>query len=116
MRRLTIALMLVVIAAAGCRSKRKVRNTAVVEDGPLVSVVNAGDPRAAAQFLRGVYGIENDAWRWAMKTFAVSLRTPTGAAQNGARLELKFVYPEVVFSKAGAATISATVNGVALGP
>jgi hypothetical protein len=119
MRRLTIAsllLALFVLAPAGCKSRKKARNTATVEDGQLVSVVNTGDPRAAAQLVRGFHAIENDAWRWAMKSFVVSLRRPTGAAQNGARLELKFVYPEVVFKKAGATTISATINGVALPP
>ncbi len=117
MRRLIVAVaMLALLASAGCKSRRKARGGAAADDGQLVSIVNVADPRAAIQLTRGFHTIENDSWRWAMKTFAVALRRPTGAAQNGARLELKFVLPEAIFSKVGPTTISATINGVALAP
>jgi hypothetical protein len=117
MWRLTAAIALaalMVLAPAGCR-KKKVR-AGVEDDGQLVSVVNAGDQRKSMQLVRGFHGVENDSWRWTMKTFTVTLRPPAGSAQNGARLEMKFTIPEVMYNRVGDMTVTAKVNGVDLGP
>ena len=74
------------------------------------------DPRADAQLLRGVYPPEAGAWRWAAGKFTVILRPPAGAAQFGARLELKLNIPDVIHQQLGALTLSAEAAGVPLGP
>ena len=51
-----------------------------------------------------------------MKNFTVTLRPPAGADKNGARLELKFVIPDVMYNRVGDQTLNAKVNGVDLGP
>jgi hypothetical protein len=78
--------------------------------------VSVADPRAAVQLVKGFHALENDAWRWTMKSFTVTLRPPTGSDQNGAKLELKFVLPEVIFKRLGAVTLDAQINGIDLGP
>ena len=116
MRRLAIAipLALFVFASAGCRMKTQPK--VAVEDGQMASVVTAADPHTAVQFVRGLHGVENQSWRWTMKNFTVTLRPPTGTAEKGARLEMKFVLPEVMYNRVGDMTVSAQVNGVNLGP
>lgn len=109
-------LALLVLAPSACKTRKKPRLNPAEDDGQLVSVINVADPRAAVQLTRGFYALESDAWRWTMKKFAVTLRRPTGAAENGARLELKFVLPETIFNRVGPITISAIINGLALPP
>jgi hypothetical protein len=46
----------------------------------------------------------------------VILRPPLGAAQDGARLELKLNIPDAVFQQLGAVTLSATAGGTPLAP
>jgi hypothetical protein len=116
MRRLMVVLpllALVTLAPASCRRKRKTP-VAGADDGQLVTVLNVADPRAGVQLTRGFYGVEADSWRWTAKNFAVTLRTPTGAAQKGANLELKITVPEAIFAKTGPMTLSAKVNGMPL--
>jgi hypothetical protein len=112
-RRLVAALVLlacVTLVPVGCRRKKKVKAR---EDG-LASVVNVADPADSAQLVRGFSNVEADAWRWSTSKFSVVLRPPAGAAQNGAKLELKFTLHETV-SKLGPITVSATVNGTPAG-
>jgi hypothetical protein len=104
-------LMFVMLAPAGCRRKKKGRTR---EDG-LASVINVADPADSAQLVRGFSAVEADAWRWSTSKFAVVLRPPAGAAQNGAKLELRFTLADAV-SKLGPVTVSATVNGTAVDP
>lgn len=125
MRRLTIAPALVMIAVAlalpGCRIKKKAQQAkatapaASADDIPLASVVETSDPLHAKQLVRGFYGIENQSWRWTAKSFAVTLRPVKGSETKGAKLELKFVIPDVMFNRVGAMTIDATANGLDLG-
>jgi hypothetical protein len=117
MRRLTVALALITLALPGCRIRKKAQqNQAAVDDGQLASVVNAGDPHRAVQFVRGFYGIENQSWRWTAKNFTVTLRPVKGSDIKGAKLELKLVIPEVMFNRVGAMTVDGKVNGLDLGP
>jgi hypothetical protein len=111
-----IALIALVAMAPACRTRKKARPQAAEDDGQLASIVNVADPHAAIQLVRGFYPVENDAWRWTTKNFTVMLRPPSGSAQNGARLELKFAIPDVIFDRVGPMTLGARVNGVDLGP
>jgi multidrug efflux pump subunit AcrB len=77
MRRLIVSLLLLTVVFTGdaCRSKRRRSATAQVEDdGRLLTSVRMADPRGQIQLVRGFYSVEADAWRWAMKRFAVTLR------------------------------------------
>jgi hypothetical protein len=117
MRRLVAAAMLlavVIFAPVGC--KRKKKSSRLSDDEGLTSVVNVNDPAHSAQLVRGFYNLESDSWRWSAGKFVVVLRPPVGAAQKGARLELKFMLHENIFSKTGPITVSASVNGTALPP
>jgi len=119
MRRLTISLLLLAVVFTGdaCRSKRRRSATAQVEDdGRLLTTVRMSDARGAVQLGRGFYSVEADAWRWTMKNFSVTLRAPSGAAEKGTTLELRYSLPEVLVSKVGSITIAATVNGLSLPP
>jgi hypothetical protein len=121
MRRLTrlsavFALLAIVALAPACRTKRKPRAKVSDDDGQLASVVVVADSRSAVQLVRGFHNLEGEAWRWTMKSFTVTLRPPAGAAENGAKLELKFVLPEVIINRLGAMTLSAKVNGTDLPP
>jgi hypothetical protein len=114
---LTALLVLVASGSAACkRSKRNPGALVPEQDAPLTSVVNVNDPAASPQLVRGFYGLENNLWRWTMKRFEVALKPPPGAAQNGARLTLRFTIPEVISSRLGSITVSATINGLALPP
>jgi hypothetical protein len=117
MRRLTLAasLLLVVFASASCRIKKK-SAAKVEDDGQLVSVINVADPRGSVQLTRGFHGLENQSWRWTMKSFTATLRPPPGSAQKGASLQLKFTIPDVMFNRVGPMTVDARINGIDLGP
>jgi hypothetical protein len=114
-RRLVAAFVLlgfVAFGSAGCRRKKKGKAR---EDG-LASVINVADPADSAQIVRGFSSVEADAWRWSTSNFSVVLRPPAGAAQNGAKLELKFTLHGTVVNKLGPITVSAKVNGTAVDP
>ena len=114
MRRLIAAFALLTFVAIGpgaCRRKKKIKAR---EEG-LASVVNVADPSDSAQLVRGFSTVEADAWRWSTSKFAVVLRPPPGAAQNGAKLQLMFTLHESV-SKLGPVTVSAKVGGTPIDP
>ncbi len=118
MRRLTVSLLLIALVFTGdaCRRRRRSATAQVEDDGRLLTTVRMADPRGAVQLARGFYNVEADAWRWAMKRFAVTLRPPAGASEKGAVLELRYSVPEVLLSKLGPITVTATVNGFGLPP
>jgi hypothetical protein len=116
LRRLTLVFWLVLSITSCKRSTHDAEALVTEKTAPLVSVVNVNDPAAAAQLVRGFHALEAGTWRWTMKQFEVALRPPPGAAQNGARLNFRFAVPEPIVSKFGPATLSATINGLALGP
>jgi hypothetical protein len=113
--RLLAASAVVLLAAAGCKPRDKIR-TQATEEGPaqLASVVQMADPNAAVQLLRGFHAVEGNSWRWTMGKFAVALKTPANGAVNGATLKARFSVPETVLNKLGPVTLSATANGTAL--
>jgi len=103
------------LALAGCKRKHPVVQV-IEEDRPkLATVVRMADPQAAAQLLSGFYGVEGNAWRWTAERFSVMLRPPRSAPLKGATLELKLTVPDVVIAKLKTVSLSATVNGMALG-
>ena len=107
-----VLLGLATFAGAGCHRKKKAKAR---EDG-LASTINVADPEDSAQLVRGFSNVEADAWRWTASKFSVVLRPPAGAAQNGAKLEMKFTLHDAVVGKLGPVTVNATVNGTAVGP
>jgi hypothetical protein len=112
-----LALMILLIAVPACRiHKNGPHAKAAEDDGQLVSVINVGDPRAAVQLTRGFHGLENDSWRWTMKSFTATLRPPANASKTGASLQLKFSIPQVMFDRVGDMRVEARVNGFDLGP
>jgi hypothetical protein len=118
MRRLSVWAALAVVLAGGCACKRKPKQVEMVDDEsqPALSVLHVAHPRADRQLLSGFHGVEQQAWRWTMGTFAVALEPPPGSAQRGATLELRFSMPESVISRRKSVTLQAFVAGTALAP
>src|ERR1043166_2916703 len=108
--------LVLLLAFSACKpNKVEVRKT--VEEAPrLASTVRMGDPAAAGQLASGFHQIEDNAWRWTEKQFAVTLGTPPGASQKGALLSLDVSIPEPVIAKLKTVTLTASVNGVDLEP
>ncbi len=113
---LSLLLITGVLLAPGCKKKRQHTFLKSADDGMLASMVQVADPRAAVQLVKGFYQVEGNAWRWTASHFTVALRPPRNAAQNGARLVLKFVIPDVVLQKLHSIKVSAKVNGLDLPP
>lgn len=120
MRRTILAASLaatLMLMGAACKRRDKVPVQATEEEAPqLASTVHVADQRAASQLVSGFYDVEQNAWRWTAGKFSVVLRTPRGAAQNGAVLKLKFSVPEAVISKLNAVSLAAHIDGAALAP
>lgn len=114
MKKLLLAALLV--AAPACK-RSQVHHVDTVEEAPrLASTVRMGDRTMARQLAGGFHEIESDAWRWTMRKFAVNLRPPAHAAQQGAVLELHLTVPLPSIQKLGSITLSATVGGTTLAP
>jgi len=106
-------------ATAGCKREQKVVHVQATEEetGPrLAANVSMADPKLEPQLLSGFYGIEGNAWRWTAKKFSVTLRTPSGGAQNGGVLDLELSVPDVVIQKLKSVTLSANAGDSALPP
>jgi len=116
-KRLVLLLLVAALAlAGGCRRGGKMPVETIEEESqPLASMIHTADPRASTQLLRGFHDIEQGAWRWSMGKFSVTLKPPAGGAKNGARIEVKLSVPDPVIQKLQAVTLSASVNGVAIG-
>ncbi len=81
----------------------------------LLSSVNVADPQAEEQLIDGFYELENGAWRWTMRRFAVALQ-PLESGADSVFLEMRFTVPEIVAGRFGGAKIMAKVNGNELEP
>ncbi len=102
---------------SGCKPKKHVAVQMTEEPSTgLSSVVHVADPKTSTQLIGGFHALEHNSWRWTMGQFSVTLRAPAGAAQNGAKLTLKFSAPDPLIARLKSVTLSAKVNGVALPP
>jgi hypothetical protein len=117
--RTTLGLMLAagVALAPACKPKKTVNLKMTDESGEtLWSVVNAADPKASSQLVKGFYDVEGNSWRWTMGKFSVLLRSPVGSRQNGARLVLAYAVPDPVIEKLKSVTLSARIGAIQLAP
>jgi hypothetical protein len=114
MRSLSLTLILVPLLLTGAGCKR--RNRSAGPGTVLASNLYAGDPNAASHFAQGFYGIEDKAWRWTSKDFAVDLTPPLHSDQKGAQLVVKMAVPDAVIQKLNSVQLSATVQGHKLEP
>jgi hypothetical protein len=120
-RRLTRFWLLVVALGCGlpewgCRRREPVRLQETDEDATaLSSTVQMSDPKAAIQLLKGFHAIEQNAWRWTMANFSVTLKAPPGAGQKGATLMAKFTVPDAVISNVKSTTLTASLSGEKIG-
>jgi hypothetical protein len=104
------------LATIGCRREEKIKLEATEESQPVVmTTVTAADPKVAMQFIKGFHGVEQNAWRWTMGKFALTLQTPEGAGTKGATLVLKFSAPEVVMQKLKKTALSASIQNTVVG-
>ena len=103
------------VGSSACKRQQKSQyQTSVTAQLP-ASTIAVGNPQFSSQLLRGFYPIEQS-WRWTQKTFAVRLVTPSGAAQRGAQLQLRFGIPDPVMQTLNSITLSAAVDGFQLAP
>ena len=115
---LTILAVAVLIACpAGCNRNRS-KVDATIEEAPPQqmeqTMVQANDPKASTQLIKGFYAVEQGSYRWTMGQFSASLRPPLHASERGARLILNFGVPEPVIKKLKSIKLSASIDGVAL--
>ena len=82
----------------------------------LASSIYAGDPNVASHFAKGFYDVEENAWRWTGKEFAVDLSPPLHSDQKGAQLVMKLAVPDAVIQKLTSVQLSASIQGYKLEP
>lgn len=103
--------------AAGCNRNRS-NADATIEEAPAQqmeqTMVQASDPKASAQLIKGFHAVEQGRYRWTMGHFSVTLRPPLHASERGAKLILNLGVPEPVLQKLKSIKLSASVDGVAL--
>ncbi len=106
------------LAPLGCKREPKTVRVVTPEgEAPvLATVVTTSEASQEPQLLNGFYGIENNSWRWTGKQFAVLLRAPAGAVQDGAALDLAFTIPQVAIDHDKSLTLSASVEDTPLPP
>jgi hypothetical protein len=114
LRSLSLTLILIPLILAGSSCKR--RNKGSGQGITLSSSIYAGDPNAAPHFAQGFYGVEENAWRWTAKDFAVDLSPPLHSDQKGARLVVRLAVPDGVIEKLNSVQLSASVQGRKLEP
>jgi len=76
--------------------------------------IQVADPRSAPQLVSGWWDVEDHAWRWTARKFAVVLRAPIGAARRGATLRFSFTLPDAALNRFKSVTLSASVEGTPL--
>jgi hypothetical protein len=109
---LTFFLVLILLAAPACKRRHRGGGQAQL----LASTIYAGDPNVASHFAQGFYGIEDNAWRWTAKDFAVDLSPPLHSDQKGAQLVVKLAVPDGVIQKLSSVQLSGSVAGYKLEP
>jgi hypothetical protein len=113
-RYVVAALILAVVGLGSCSKKRAAEQALVQEEEPFdgLAAFSVANPRAQEQLLQGWYPVEQGAWRWTEKHFAVALKVP--AKGKAATLEFKFTLPEAEVAQLHSVTLAATINGTAL--
>ena len=114
MRSLSLTLILIPLLLAGAGCKRRHRSSGQAQ--LLASTIYAGDPNVASHFAKGFYDVEENAWRWTGKDFAVDLSPPLHSDQKGAQLVMKLAVPDAVIQKLGSVQLSASIQGYKLEP
>ena len=84
---------------------------AVVEPGDFLSTLHLADPRGTPQLLKGFHALEQGAWRWTEKVFAVALKPPAASPGEEVNVQLTFSIAEASISRLGPLTLTATLNG-----
>jgi hypothetical protein len=117
-RILIVPILLSATFAAGCKSQRDLTGYTDEEpSAPRPAVgIQVADPNAASQLVSGWWDVEDHAWRWTARKFAVVLRCPIGAVRRGAILRFRFTLPDVVFSHFKQVMLSASIQGKPLAP
>ena len=116
MRRLTgCVLCAALVAGVACKRQEKFK-VDVEDESPqaLATMLHVADPRASVQLLKGFYDVEQNAWRWTMSKFSVTLRPPKGAAEKGATLQVRLSLPDLLIDKLKSVTLTANVGGTAV--
>jgi hypothetical protein len=80
-----------------------------------LSVVHVADPRVTDQLVEGFHHLEGNAWRWTEQRFAVRLEPPPPVPFHSPKLEFVFTVPETTIAVLGSVTVSASLEGAALG-
>lgn len=99
-----------------CSRRASLAGETEEEPPRLPSSIHTADARASSQLVSGWHAIEQNAWRWTTKQFAVVLGTPRGAVRNGGILRVAFTVPDVVIARLGSISLSASIREVALAP
>ena len=118
MRRLAARCLAItlLLSTAACKPREKIHLEPTDESAAsLMTTVNAADPAAALQLIRGFHQIEQNSWRWTMGQFSVVLKPPPNASQNGARLVVRFSLPDAVLQNTGKITLRASIAGTPVG-
>ena len=113
---LSLALGLAAVIFSGCPRNEPgvpVEETGAAPAATLLSSVNVADPQAEPQLLRGFHGLEQRAWRWTERKFAVMLQPPPPG--QPVVLNLTFTLPAVVTEAVGGVKLTARVNGQEIG-
>jgi hypothetical protein len=107
---------MVALGSTGCRRDEKIKLEETDESTPAIaSMVHAADPKASMQLTRGFHAVEQNSWRWTMGTFAITVRPPSGAAEQGAKLTAKLSMPEAVLQKVKQPTLTASIQKKPIG-
>jgi len=109
---LTLILLPLLLAGSGCKRRHDSSGQAQL----LASSIYAGDPNVASHFASGFYGVEENAWRWTGKNFAVDLSPPLHSDQKGAQLVMKLAVPDAVIQKLASVQLSTSIQGYKLEP
>jgi hypothetical protein len=114
MRSLSLTLILISLLLAGTGCKRRQRSAGQTQ--LLASTIYASDPNAAVHFAKGFYEVEQNAWRWTGKEFAVDLSAPLHANEKGAQLVMKLTIPDASIQKLTSIQLSASIQGYKFEP
>jgi hypothetical protein len=114
MRSLSLTLFLMPLLLINTDCKRRQKSSAQAQ--LLASTIYAGDPNVANHFAKGFYDVEDNAWRWTGKEFAVNLSAPLHSDQRGAQLVVQLVIPDPVIQKLNSVRLSAAIQGYKLEP